>query len=74
MKGGKIHSRYRVMILPGFVTNSPGVPMAREIYAALVALLVHPLPLIAEEKVFALKGGTAINLLACPQRVIRFQC
>lgn len=36
--------------------------MAREAYAAQVALLVRLLPFIAEEKVFALKGGTAINL------------
>jgi predicted nucleotidyltransferase component of viral defense system len=36
--------------------------MAREIYAAQVALLVRLLPFIAHEEVFALKGGTAINL------------
>jgi predicted nucleotidyltransferase component of viral defense system len=36
--------------------------MAREIYAAQVALLVRLLPFIAPEEVFALKGGTAINL------------
>jgi len=36
--------------------------MAREIYAAQVALLVRLLPFIALEEVFALKGGTAINL------------
>ena len=36
--------------------------MAREPYAAQVALLVRILPLVAAEKVFALKGGTAINL------------
>jgi predicted nucleotidyltransferase component of viral defense system len=36
--------------------------MAREAYAAQVSLLVRLLPYIAEEKVFALKGGTAINL------------
>jgi hypothetical protein len=36
--------------------------MAREVYAAQVALLVRPLPFIAQEEVFALKGGTAINL------------
>ncbi|WP_260694471.1 nucleotidyl transferase AbiEii/AbiGii toxin family protein [Rhizobium leguminosarum] len=36
--------------------------MVRDAYAAQVALLVRLLPLIAEEKVFALKGGTAINL------------
>ena len=36
--------------------------MAREPYAAQVALLVRLLPFIAAEKVFALKGGTAINL------------
>jgi len=36
--------------------------MAREIYAAQVALLVRLLPFIAFEEVFALKGGTAINL------------
>lgn len=36
--------------------------MAREHYAAQVSLLVRLLPHIAQEKVFALKGGTAINL------------
>ncbi len=36
--------------------------MARDAYAAQVALLVRLLPYIAEEEVFALKGGTAINL------------
>jgi predicted nucleotidyltransferase component of viral defense system len=36
--------------------------MAREVYAAQVALLVRLLPFIAQEEVFALKGGTAINL------------
>lgn len=36
--------------------------MAREQYAAQVALLVRLLPFIAKEEVFALKGGTAINL------------
>jgi hypothetical protein len=33
--------------------------MAREPYAAQVALLVRLLPFIAAEKVFALKRGTA---------------
>jgi predicted nucleotidyltransferase component of viral defense system len=33
-----------------------------EIYRRQVALLIRLLPLIAEEKCFALKGGTAINL------------
>ncbi|MCM2505244.1 nucleotidyl transferase AbiEii/AbiGii toxin family protein [Aureimonas altamirensis] len=36
--------------------------MAREPYAAQVSLLVRLLPIIAREKAFALKGGTAINL------------
>ena len=36
--------------------------MAREDYEAQVALLVRLLPHVAREKVFALKGGTAINL------------
>lgn len=36
--------------------------MARDAYAAQVALLVRLLPFIADEEVFALKGGTAINL------------
>jgi len=36
--------------------------MARESYAAQVSLLVRLLPFIAQEKAFALKGGTAINL------------
>src|SRR5215216_4344315 len=33
-----------------------------EIYRRQVALLIRTLPLVAEEKCFALKGGTAINL------------
>lgn len=36
--------------------------MAREAYEAQVALLVRILPYVDEEKIFALKGGTAINL------------
>ena len=36
--------------------------MAREPYTAQVALLVRVLPHVAAEKLFALKGGTAINL------------
>lgn len=36
--------------------------MARDIYHAQVELLVRVLPQIAEEDIFALKGGTAINL------------
>nr|WP_300311463.1 nucleotidyl transferase AbiEii/AbiGii toxin family protein [Halomonas sp.] len=36
--------------------------MAREDYEAQVALLVRILPYVAEEEVFALKGGTATNL------------
>lgn len=36
--------------------------MARETYEAQVALLVRVLPNVAGESVFALKGGTAINL------------
>lgn len=36
--------------------------MARERYTAQVALLVRALPVIADERSFALKGGTAINL------------
>jgi predicted nucleotidyltransferase component of viral defense system len=36
--------------------------VARETYEAQVALLVRVLPHIADENVFALKGGTAINL------------
>jgi len=35
---------------------------ASEAYRAQVSLLVRVLPLVAEEAVFALKGGTAINL------------
>ena len=38
------------------------MPIAREVYAAQVALLVCLVPFIAQEEVFALKGGTAINL------------
>lgn len=33
-----------------------------EAYRAQVALLMRIIPLVAEEEVFALKGGTAINL------------
>src|SRR5690348_15932031 len=33
-----------------------------ENYRRQVALLIRTLPLVAEEKAFALKGGTAINL------------
>lgn len=36
--------------------------MARESYEAQVALLVRILPHVASEPIFALKGGTAINL------------
>lgn len=36
--------------------------MAREDYEAQVALLVRLLPHVAKEEVFALKGGSAINL------------
>ncbi|WP_300425809.1 nucleotidyl transferase AbiEii/AbiGii toxin family protein [uncultured Hyphomonas sp.] len=36
--------------------------MAREDYAAQVELLVRILPYVAKEEIFALKGGTAINL------------
>lgn len=36
--------------------------MVRETYEAQVALLVRILPHVAKEDVFALKGGTAINL------------
>lgn len=36
--------------------------MARESYLTQVALLMRILPYVAEEKIFALKGGTAINL------------
>lgn len=36
--------------------------MARESYAAQVALLVRILPHVGDEPIFALKGGTAINL------------
>lgn len=36
--------------------------MARDAYAAQVALLLRALPLIGDEPDFALKGGTAINL------------
>ncbi len=35
---------------------------ASEHYRRQVALLVRILPVVAEEAVFALKGGTAINL------------
>jgi len=36
--------------------------MVAEAYAAQVALLVRILPYVAGEFIFALKGGTAINL------------
>lgn len=35
---------------------------ASEHYRRQVGLLIRVLPLVAEEQVFALKGGTAINL------------
>ncbi|WP_312887682.1 type IV toxin-antitoxin system AbiEi family antitoxin domain-containing protein [Rhizobium laguerreae] len=62
VKGGKIHPRYRIMVPAEFVETTTGADDGRDAYAAQVALLVRLLPLIAEEKVFALKGGTAINL------------
>ncbi|HEY2661422.1 MAG TPA: nucleotidyl transferase AbiEii/AbiGii toxin family protein [Caulobacteraceae bacterium] len=34
----------------------------RDLYQQQVALLIRVLPFVAEEEVFALKGGTAINL------------
>ena len=34
----------------------------REDYRRQVALLIRVLPFVAEQQVFALKGGTAINL------------
>jgi len=37
--------------------------MARKRYAAQVDLLVRAIPIVADELEFALKGGTAINLL-----------
>lgn len=37
--------------------------MARDIHAAQVSQLVRLLPFVEPEKVFALKGGAAINLL-----------
>src|SRR3546814_14810990 len=36
--------------------------MSADIYSAQVALLVRIIPEIAREDIFALKGGTAINL------------
>jgi predicted nucleotidyltransferase component of viral defense system len=36
--------------------------MANERYTAQVQLLMRTIPLVAEEEIFALKGGTAINL------------
>ncbi|CUK19913.1 hypothetical protein RUE5091_04447 [Ruegeria denitrificans] len=36
--------------------------MARRNYESQVALLVRVLPYVAQEEIFALKGGTAINL------------
>lgn len=36
--------------------------MARDRYATQVELLVRAIPIVAEEREFALKGGTAINL------------
>lgn len=41
--------------------------MAVEQYAAQIALLVRLLPHVAKEKIFALKGVTAINLLNLDQ-------
>ena len=37
-------------------------------YVAQVRLLLDTLPDIANEAVFALKGGTAINLFSCSSR------
>jgi len=36
--------------------------MISQIYRAQVDLLLQVLPYVAKEKIFALKGGTAINL------------
>ena len=36
--------------------------MQRKDYEARVALIVRTFPHVAKEKIFALKGGTAINL------------
>ena len=36
--------------------------MINPVYRAQVDLLLRVLPFVAEEQVFALKGGTAINL------------
>lgn len=38
--------------------------MARENYAAQVALLVRILPYVAKEEIFTLQGGTARKLLS----------
>lgn len=36
--------------------------MILTVYRKQVDLLLHVLPYVAKEKIFALKGGTAINL------------
>lgn len=41
---------------------------ASEEYRRQVALLIRTSPLVAEEACFALKGGTAINLLSATCR------
>ena len=42
--------------------------MIREAYVAQLRLLLRILPVIAEETMFALKGGTAINLFYIDSR------
>ena len=55
VKGGRLDKRYRITV--------PGTSMAfRESYRKQVELLLRALPHVAEEKDFALEGGTAINL------------
>jgi hypothetical protein len=44
---------------------------AAEMYRRQAALLVRTIPLVAEERCFALKGGTAINLFVRICRAFR---
>ena len=58
----------RMLVRAGSSTRSSTSPSRRtlmpaaEMYRRQAALLVRTIPLVAEERCFALKGGTAINL------------
>ena len=55
VKGGKLNKAYQI-------TVPEEMDAVCEIYRRQAALLIRVLPYVAEEKCFALKGGTAINL------------